>query len=722
MPFRYLRSAPAIVLAGLLAACSPGSEEGARPADGAAAREAPSADSADPGGPAGRERSVAVDDVLLITIDTLRADVLGYAGHDAVTTPNIDALAETGVVFSRAHAHNVVTLPSHANILTGRYPYEHGIRDNSGFTLDPAMTNVAERFAAAGFATGAVVGAFPLSSKYGLDRGFDLYDDDYPKGWDQSSFFIPERRGDEVVRRGLAWWERNAGERRFLWIHLYDPHAPYEPLEPWASRYADDPYLGEVSAVDAYLAPLLEAARGTDARDADEKGALIVFTADHGESLGDHGELTHGFFAYQPTLAVPLVLWAPGLDPGVDERLARHVDLVPTMLEAAGLELPRELPGRSLWRAPAAEPMTSYLEALSPNLNRGWAPLRGLVRGFHKYISLPIPELYDLAADPDESENLVRQERRIVAELRDLMPQESEWPPARQEVSEGEQAMLLALGYLSGDGRQKQEWTAADDPKNLVELDRKLHRVIELHGRGDLPSAERLAREVIAVRPMAVAYTLLGEILNTQGKLEEAVEVLERAIESGYAQTASVRELALTLSRLGRHQRAIDLMRPLGASSDPANLNTLGSVLAEAGRTAEARQVLERVLALEPRNPMAHEVLALAALNEGDWQATMAHARRALELDDSSSLAWNYLGGALYNLGRPREAIEAWERSVERDPTNFDALFNLAVVAGEIGDAARARQALQRFVAEAPPALYAADIERARGWLAGTGR
>ena len=554
-----------------------------------------------------------------------------------------------------------------------------------------------------------------MSSRYGLNRGFDLYDDAYPKGWNQSEFFVPERRGDEVVSNGLAWWRENAGRRRFLWLHLYDPHSPYEPPEPWASAHSHSPYLGEIAATDAFLAPILE-----EVRDADTS-TLVVFTSDHGEALGAHGELTHGFFAYQPTLRVPLVLWAPGLTPGVDERMARHVDLLPTMLEAAGLDTPRQASGVSLFGEPSSGETVSYLEALTANLNRGWAPLRGVMRGRYKFVSLPIPELYDLEADPGEETNLVQTERKIVSELRALLPTESEWPPPREEISEGEQALLLSLGYLSGEGQQKEEWTADDDPKNLVELDRKLHEVIEYHGRGEFARAETLVKEVIAERPMAIAYTFYGQILNEQGKAAEAVEVLQKAVDTGYAQMSGVRELALTLSRLGRHREALELMVPLRESGDPGNLNALASVLAEAGRLAEARQVLQRVLALEPRNPVAHEVLALTSLRAGDWAATERHARDALAIDDSLSLALNYLGGALYSQGRPSEAVAAWERSVASDPKNFDAMFNMALVAREIGDTERARRALRRFVDTAPPASYGPDIERARSWLAQLG-
>ena len=313
----------------------------------------------------------------------------------------LDRLAAQGRVFTNAHAHNVVTLPSHANILTGLYPFQHGVRDNSGFRLPANLPTLATVLRGAGYATGAFVGAFPLDSQFGLDRGFDVYDDHYPKGSDEAEFVIAERRGDEVVRLALAWWRRQKGKPRFLWIHLYDPHASYDPPEPFASRFRTDPYLGEVAATDSFLAPLLG-----PFLDGKEKPALVVVTADHGESLGEHGEQTHGLFAYEATLKVPLVLWGRGVAPGTGRPAGPprgHLsDGAPGRRDRLARAARAPPPGRSLL-APAAEAgADSYFESLSTTLNRGWAPLRGLLRGGTKFIALPLPEVYDLPKDPRE--------------------------------------------------------------------------------------------------------------------------------------------------------------------------------------------------------------------------------------------------------------------------------------------------------------------------------
>lgn len=667
---------------------------------------------------AARDVAIATDNILLITIDTLRADALGFAGNPEAVTPLLDRLAAQGVVYDNAHAHAVVTLPSHASILTGLHPYEHGIRNNSGFVLPERIPTAATLLAAKGFTTAAFVAAFPLDARFGLARGFDVYDDRYPEGSHaaENAFTMAERRGDEVVEAALEWWRAHAGERRFLWVHLFDPHAPYRPPEPFASRFAGRPYHGEVAAVDSFLAPLLE-----PHLEGKEESTLIVFTADHGEGLGDHGEATHGLFAYEPTLRVPLVLWAPGLDSAESDVWARHVDLLPTMLEAAAVDAAVELPGRSLFGGATAE-RTTYFEALSPNLDRGWAPLRGTITDGHKLISLPLPELYDLEADPVESRNLFDEERERARRVARLLPEESVWPPRGGAVSAEEERALRSLGYLGGGAPPKAEYTAEDDPKNLVALDRKVHQVIDLFQRRRLSEAVKLGREVVRERPeMGLGYYYLSQVLLEEGRLSEALEVMLEAHRREVATDALLRQLALTLAETGRASEAVPIITPIAERGDPDTLNALGTVLSEAGRQAEAEEALRRVLAVDPGNPVAHEQLALVALRRQDWGEAERWARRALDVHQSLPLAWNYLGVALYNQVRPRDALVAWQRALEQDPRLWDALFNVAVVSREIGEVDQAREALRRFVSEAPPRQYAQDIHAARGWLAELG-
>ena len=636
-------------------------------------------------------------------------------------------------MFERAHAHNVMTLPSHANLLTGQLPYQHGVRDNAGFVLPETVPTAAEAFLDAGFRTGAVVAAFPLDARYGLDRGFEFYDDSYPEG-STVGFAVAERGGAEVVAAASAWWRRHEGERRFLWAHFYEPHAPYEPPEPFASRFPGEPYLGEVAAADDHVGRLLAEVAPAGAGG----GVLVVVTSDHGEALGEHGEETHGLFAYDETLQVPLVLWAEELAPARHDHSVRHVDVLPTMLEAAGVDaetLP-EMAGRSLWRAPV-DGRSTYFEALQANLQRGWAPLRGVIaeapeaagegdRRLLKYVSLPEAELYDLNADPAEARNLHGAESDVASRLAALLPEESEWPPAVGAVSEEERRALESLGYLgsSGGAALPESYGPEDDPKRLVDLDRAIQAWSEAFQAGRHGEAEGLARGVIERRPeMGLGYRILAQALLEQGKVEEALGVMIDAERRRLASASLHRQLALTLSEVGRAADAVRLMERYAESGDPEALNVFGLVLAEAGMTGRAREILERSIGIDERNPVARQNLALAALHAGDWPASEIEAREALALNSQLPLAWNYLGMSLANQGRVDEALEAWQSSVEVGPGDLDVLFNLATVAARSGRREIARPALERFIREASaPGLRerrAADLQTVRALLRG---
>lgn len=653
-------------------------------------------------------------DILLVTIDTLRADTLGFAGHPRVETPTLDRLAAGGRVFTQAHAHNVVTLPSHANILTGLLPFQHGVRDNSGFALDGGVSTLATWLGEAGYATAAVVGAYPLDRRYGLARGFELYDDRFARGSDPAAFVIAERRGDEVVAAARAWWAANAARPRFLWAHLYDPHAGYEPPEPFASRYRDAPYLGEVAAVDSYLTPLL-----APFLDGGERPALVIVTADHGEALGEHGELTHGLFAYEPTLRVPLLLWGPGVGAGVDPRPARHIDIAPTVLAAVGLEPGRRLPGHSLL-APAISGDT-YFEALTTHLNRGWAPLRGVLRGGNKWIDLPLPELYDLPSDPREQKNLASADLAARTALADALPAESVWPPPRAAVSSEEVARLRSLGYLVGSPGSAPggtTWGPDDDPKRLVEVDRLLHRAIDAYSRGRFAESVSLARQVIERRPtMADGYEHLALTLRQMEQPAEAIAVFEAARARGIRRESVDRQLGQTLAEVGRAREAVALLAPYIDHGGPETLRAYGIALSDTGDHPAARAVLGRVLAMLPEDAQTLLGLGTVALREERLAEARSLLERAVAANERLAPAWNTLGVARFRTAGPTAAISAWQRAVTVDPRQFDALYNLGLVAASIGDRQTARQALDQFVRTAPPERFAADLAKARAAL-----
>jgi arylsulfatase A-like enzyme/Flp pilus assembly protein TadD len=653
-------------------------------------------------------------DVVLITVDTLRADALGFAGNRQASTPVLDRLAAAGRVYFDAHAHNVITLPSHTNILTGLYPFQHGVRENSGFRLPASVPTLATWLRRAGYATGAFVGAFPLDSRFGLGAGFDRYDDAFPHGSNPEEYRFAERRGDQVVAPALAWWHAQRGHKRFLWVHLYDPHAPYEPPEPFASRFKEHPYLGEVAAADSFLAPLVDPFLAGK-----EPPAIVVFTADHGEALGEHGELTHGLFAYEATLKVPLVIWGPGVTPGRDGRAARHVDIVPTVLAALRLPVPAGLPGRSLLAvAPPGAAVTSYFESLSANLTRGWAPLRGILQDDRKLIDLPLPELYDLRDDPGEQHNRFDAERRAAHALAAALPAESVWPPVKGRVSSEEAARLGSLGYATGSAPRAAAYTAADDPKRLVALDAQIQQFFALYSRRRFAEAAAVARKLVAARPdMAEAYEHLALALRQLERQQEAVEVLAGAVARGVGGEMLRRQLGLALCEAGRPGEAVTVLQPVAASGDPETLAAYGLALGGAGRDRAAMQVLEKAAAASPSDPKPLEDLGVISLQMDRPAEAQRWLERALQLNESLPVSWNTLGVALFRQQHAEAALDAWERAAALDPRQYDALYNIGLAAAAAGRREQASKALHRFVDTAPPARWQAEIAKARELL-----
>ena len=676
--------------------------------------------------------TTADQNVLLITIDTLRADALSSYGGPA-QTPALNRLAAAGARFTFAHAHAVVTLPSHTSILSGLLPYQHGMRDNSGFRVRPGTPTLATRLKARGFATGAFVGGFPLTKRFGLTPGFDVYDDQMPETRGAIEISMPERPATEVISRAVSWIGQQQGPF-FGWVHVFDPHSPYRPPADLAGTYTTQPYYGEVAAVDRALAPLIDRVGGLS------RPTLVIVTADHGESLGDHGELTHGMFAYEPTLRVPLIVAAigpvedrPSTGVVVDSPV-RHIDIVPTVLDALGIEADASLSGASLRgtiAGAAAGDRPSYFESMTYNLVRGWAPLRGVLRERTKYIDLPIPELYDLAADPRETSNVAVSQRDRVQVLTNLLRTFNVAPPDRpgRETAEAA-AVLRSLGYVQGTAPAKGAYTDADDPKRLVEIDRDLHRATELNQAGRRQEAMTLLESVIARRPdTADAYLSLAYGFWEAGDPRQAIAVLEKGLSSGAPDRDIRIRLGIYLAESHTDSaKAIRLLEGMSAE-DVEALNGLGVAYGDAGRYADALRTFNQILTLDATNGLAYQNLASIVLRqalgsrvEAERRAKLrdaeAHARKAIEVDPALADAYTTLGVVLSTTARKPDAIAAWQRAVELDASQFNALYNLwleLAAAGRRDDAVRYGR---QFVDTAPPAFFGPDIARVRAYLA----
>jgi arylsulfatase A-like enzyme len=669
--------------------------------------------------------------VLLVTLDTVRADALSsYGGRSH--TPNLDRLADGGVRFTFAHAHSVVTLPSHTTMLTGQLPYEHGIRDNAGFRVKDGTVTLATRFKSAGFATGAFVGGFPLTKRFGLTSGFDTYDDQMPEMSGVLSVSMPERPADVVVARAGEWISTQQG-RFFGWVHLFDAHSPYRPGAELASTYADQPYFGEVAFIDRTLGRLFEQLRGLS------RPTLVIVTADHGESLGEHGEETHGMFAYEATLRVPLIIAridpdnARGARGRVVDAPARLIDLAPTILELAGQPLDASFSGTSLMdviNSDAGPDRPAYFEAMTYNLVRGWAPLRGVITGREKYIDLPIPELYDVAADPAEQRNLAATGADRLASMQTLLKTYNVAPPDRpgQEAADVA-ATLRSLGYVSGSAPARTQYTEDDDPKRLVAIDRDLHSATQAFQEGQRDRGIALLESVIARRKdTADAYISLAYARWEAGEVREAIDVLESGLRNGAPDRDIRVRLGVYLAESGINSaRAVTLLEGMPAADAEAQ-NSLGVALTHAGRLPAAADAFRRVLALDPTNGIALQNLASIALRQALSTTRPAErasrlreaedlARQALTADPQLPDAHTTLGVVLSATDRKDDAIASWTRAIAIDPTQFNSLYNLWAVLADLGRHDEAVRYGQQFAATAPPALFGDDIARVRAYL-----
>lgn len=669
--------------------------------------------------PAGALRGYSV---LLVTIDTLRVDRVGAYGHTGRLTPTVDRLASEGVRFTSARAHVPLTLPSHASLMTGMIPPRHGVRDNGTYRLDPAHPALAPAIKSAGYRTGAFIGAFVLDARFGLNRGFDLYDDRYGTRPSAGRMDVVERPAEQVTASAAAWI-RAAAAPWFAWVHLYDPHEPYAAPEPFASRYPTAPYDAEVAYADAALGRLLDDLRSAGRLDR----TLVVVTADHGEGLGDHGERTHGLFAYDSTLHVPLIVWCGGcVPPRAIEAPVGLVDVAPTILDLLGIA-GTDADGRSLRTAmtgdepSATPPPPVYFEALSANLTRNWAPLTGVAAGGLKFIDLPIPELYDLHADPGETQNLYSQRPDVARRLQQAVAAYGRAPTAAGSGVDIETvARLRALGYVASQpASRKAKFTAADDPKTLVTLDTALDDAMKLSGRGDHAAAAAMLKNIVAQRPdLPLAYDRLAFVLRANGRLAEAIAVLEQAAAKGMADAPALVSLGGMLQEAGRVDRSVAVLEAaVGMNAQDLEARSrLGAAYAQAGRAADAERTLRAVLDADPESAETLTNLGVLYLATGRRDEAIGTLGRAIAADPSLVGARNTLAVAYAQGGDLQRATDEWRQIAGMRPDDPDVLYNLGTALLQLNRPAEARPVLERFVAVAPD-RYAADVRRLRQLL-----
>jgi len=602
--------------------------------------------------------------LLLVTIDTLRADRLGCYGYSGAATPNIDKIARQGVLFENAVAQAPITAPSHASMMTGLYPNVHKVRNTGGFVLPPSATTLAKILQEQGWDTAAFIGSSVLKRRFGLSQGFAVYDDEMPTRATGSAQEEPERRAGEVVDRAIQWLDTQSGKPFFLWVHVYDPHIPYDPPAPFVEKYRDRPYDGEIAYADQQLGRLFEAI----ARKSQPVNTLTAVLSDHGESFAEHGEYTHGVFLYDVTLRVAFLMAGGGIPAGLRvKQQARTIDLLPTVLELMGGRTPPGVQGTSL--APTFSgkevPTTfSYAETLFPKLNMGWAELRAMRTNHWKYIRAPKPELYDLVQDPAETTNVIASHPSEVQELEATLTAAggSTEKVAPSAMDPRTLQQLKSLGYLGGSSTQATELTGkGTDPKDRLEVLRLLH--LAVHSGAPLAGRLSMLRQALAEDPSNPnLYNNLGNLYAEAGRQPEAMKLYREALAKGVRAAWLYSRLGNLCLRQGNKTEAIAFLETAARlnPSDYESQENLAVAYREAGRSDDSERVLNAILKSGEEYAPAYNELGMTVFQKGDVAAAQGYFEKAARLDPTYQLNL----GRFYKMAgdnpRARAAFEAF--------------------------------------------------------------
>src|ERR1035437_7670997 len=631
--------------------------------------------------------------VVVITIDTLRPDHLHCYGYAAIETPTLDRIAKSGVLFENGVTQTPLTPPSHASIFTGLNPPTHKVRDTGGFVLSPSTPTLASLLQQRGWDTAAFISSSVLKKRFGFDHGFAVYDDRMPRPGKGHEFLEDaERRAGDTVDRAVDWLEKRSDKPFFLWVHVYDPHTPYDPPAPYREEYKDRPYDGEIAYADRELGRLMDSLR----RHSPPEKTLVAVLSDHGESLGEHGEYSHGVFLYDSTLRIAFLLSGPGVPSGLRvTQQARTIDFLPTILELIGSPAPAGIEGASLvpfFSGKDADTAISYAETLYPKINLGWAELRGIRTNQWKYIRAPRPELYDLSRDPGETNNVLAEhssevrklEAQLAAASRSAGPEKVETTP----MDERTLAQLKTLGYTSGFSPRSFSLNGQGvDPKDRVAVLKLMDAAEQTRSPLSEPRRIELLQQAVRLDPTnPLLYYSLGAKLEKSGRYDEAMKLYRMAAEKGIENGRLRSRLGDLLVRSGKKAEAIAEYEK-AALLDPADVASqanLANAYLELGRLADAERVYKAIVAIEPSSSAAQNGLGVLAIQRQDGTAARGY----------------------------------FEKAVELDPDMVEAHLNLGLLYQIAGDRGRARACFEQFLAKASPRQYAAVIPKVRAALA----
>lgn len=628
--------------------------------------------------------------VLFISIDTLRADHLGCYGYSNVQTPNIDQLAGEGALFSRCYTPVPVTLPSHTSMMTGRYPLSHGVRNNGTFVVDPEMETMAKVLKGRGYQTAAFMGAFVLDSRFGLDQGFDVYDDYMDQDKTQPLLLYNERKAEAVVEGAQKWLKTNGSKPFFLWLHCFDPHAPYEPPEPFATTYKGNLYDGEIAYTDQVLGRLFATLKAMNIWD----NTLVILTGDHGESLGEHGEKTHAIFIYDSTMHVPLIVRYPKALPRNVEisQEVSTIDIFPTVMNLMGLRNGENVQGESLMGLLKGKnrPVRSELfcETYYPLYNHGWSPLEGLRTDGWVYIRVPKPELYNMVEDPKQLKNLYESHPEVVKKL------DSELDALKKKISGRGQTQskkvvmdrdtaqrLMSLGYVASMHDESEKKDLRPDPKDMIGTLDFLNMGTFYFGQGNTQKAVEQFQMVLKVNPNDVfTHFVLGYIYDQEGKTEMAIREFEETLRLDPRYVSAYNDLGTVYNRIGQYDKAQEQFRK-AIELNPEYVEAvenMGVVYFSLKDYDRALEYFEKSLSLNPQSHKAYNNIGSVYLVQGHYQKSREYIEKSHRMDPNYIDAYNNLGSVMISMGDFGQAIEKFKSLLKLNPRHVEGRVNLA--------------------------------------------
>jgi arylsulfatase A-like enzyme/Flp pilus assembly protein TadD len=630
--------------------------------------------------------------LVVVTIDTLRPDHLHCYGYSKIETPSVDSVAARGVLFENAVTQTPLTPPSHASIFTGLYPTVHHVRDTGGFVLQPSSITLATILQQQGWDTAAFISSAVLKKLFGFNQGFAVYDDEMPKPGNSRDFLEdPERRAGDTIDRAIHWLDGRSGKPYFLWVHLYDPHLPYQPPSPFKEQYKDRPYDGEIAYADRELGRLFAAVQKKSPADK----TIVAVLSDHGESLGEHGEYSHGVFLYDATLRIAFLMSGPGIPTGMRvKQQARTIDFLPTVLELMGGKAPASVQGVSLtpsFTGHDVQSAVSYAETLYPKINMGWAELRGIRTNHWKYVRAPKPELYDLSQDPGETANLIAahgvEVQKFEAQLKAVIGGVGTERVESSVIDARTLDQLKSLGYVSG-------FTA---------------RTYDLTGQGPDPKDRVGILKLLA----------LAEDPNAHTPDSRRIELLQQAVKEDPANPDLYYQLGAKYEKTGRYPEAVKLYyAALARGIQNGRLHSrIADLLVRSGKKDEAIPEYEKAIQLNPADTASQTNLATAYMEKARLSDAERVFKWVLTTDPVSAAAYNGLGLIAIQRQDASQARGYFEKAVQLDPDLIEAQLNLGLIYRMAGEGAKARTCFEAFLAKASPAQYGDVIPKVRDAL-----